>query len=325
MSKGKKIFLILGILAVLIAGVVVGWFFLKRDDKPKEPKIKPSEIVIPDLLESMKYEFDVGELTVQKGGNTINYSYNPNSEVGAIAYEYQFVNTTDNEEYAINVDDLICHGTDVKYAWSINSPIDAENEKISAYGDVVGQVLSNKVDKLYMYIIVMPQNSAERLEVTLTPAWRKGNPKQINVIDNVTNQIQVTQTVVDGQPINVNTFITPVTPEGYYFDAWFKDDCYTQLLTSTSRYGDNVYIRYANLPAEYLVYDDVSGSYMVKQNDGGNFLYGGALETNPIKNIVVPTVYKAQGHPQGNVTRIQSAGWDSELRINYYESIFSIF
>ncbi|MFQ6724023.1 MAG: hypothetical protein ACLRFE_01635, partial [Clostridia bacterium] len=262
MAKIKKL-LIFILVTVILGGVAFGWYLILRPDKkkskrPEAPKV--SVVEIPELIKASKQTFVAGEVSqVVKGidGEKIEVDYTHTGEEDKkliVAYEYEFVNNTD-DDYAINIDELttggsnIVSGANIKYAWSVHNPLDIKNSTFDAYGEAVTQTLVDKGDKLYAYIIVVSEDVDSIVDVSAMPKFYKGKPLQVDLISNIDNSTICTQTLVENQSIDYDTFLMPEVPEGYYYDNMFVNSDYTTTLNDAIApvAKSKMYVRYHNI------------------------------------------------------------------------------
>ncbi|MBQ7797866.1 MAG: hypothetical protein IJ371_01945, partial [Clostridia bacterium] len=116
---------------------------------------------------------------VQKGGKTLNYTYNPDvnlKESATIAYEYVFTNSM-TRATAVNLKELDTSKVNVSYAWS-SSELDTSST-ITTYTDYVCQTMENTGDKLYTYIFVSPKETTIPTSFTSSVMWYYGMAKEI--------------------------------------------------------------------------------------------------------------------------------------------------
>ncbi|MBQ8522041.1 MAG: hypothetical protein IJ458_00065, partial [Clostridia bacterium] len=267
------------------------------------------------------YTYAPGEVMLKKGGSDLNFYYTPDTNARedeetitptVTAYEYIFENTM-NRASAVNLKEIDTTDVNVSYAWS-TSRLDT-TQSITTYTNYSLQKMENKGDRAYIYIFVSPTN--EKIPTTFTSSivWWYGVPYEMPIVNNVTNEIEY-QTVVDGQKIDKNTLTQPEsftktengTEVTYYFDAWFLDKEFTQLVEEDEvKTGRTIYARYHNITpntTEYIHY--VDGEYVFSNDD---YFYGSwwgsgydYFYDTGITNIVIPTIYNDGTNGEAKVT-----------------------
>jgi len=256
---------------------------------------KPTtDIVQVEKKKPTTYHFEPGEVVFQRGGNILNYSYTPSvnaKEEGAkpIAYEYVFGNPMD-KAMAVNLKSIDTTGVTVSYAYSKDGKI-TNTESVTSSTEFELQEVENKGDKVWVYILVLPENENVPVQFTASIVWWYGIPQQTQIIDNVTGEVIDTQTIVTGQEIEPTTLKEPETkPDSqyvgsrefpYYFDGWYLDKNYSTPVTESVQAGAKMYARYANLPSTWLALEN--GTYKVTQPSSGN------VQIPPI--LVIPNRY----------------------------------
>lgn len=212
------------------------------------------------------YTYAPNEIKVRKGENTLNYTYTPsvNSKdtATAVAYEYCFGNPM-NQATAVNLKSIDTTGVNVSFYYS-DTKLDT-TESVTGETRFTLQKLPTKGSSVYIYVIVSPTEESIPTTFTTSLVWYYGIPEEIPVLNNLDNVVSY-QTIVSGQEIDENTFAAPSV--GYYFDSWYLDEDYTQMLTGTTRNIKKIYARSTWFPwdrfPEYMTYSN--GSYSVNCN-----------------------------------------------------------
>ena len=304
MTKLKKLVLSLSLVLVMSVALVVGLVSTK-DTTGAEPTSPKYEELVTDTVEikkPVKLNYAPGEIQFQKGGNQIEYTYNPSVNSTeepvvkpAVAYEYIFTNTMDGAA-AIHLKGIDTNGVDVTYVVRTGSegPL-TEDDSVTSTEDYSIQLLNTKGAKVYIYILVAPVEEFIPVTFTTSVKWYYGIPQQINVIDNVSGEIVETETIVTGQQLDKKSLPTPTyvpastigqkyNGDGtytevevpYYFDGWFADAEFTQPLNGEQVAGRKVYARFANLPRSCM-------------NAARTTISGYTYEICKIEHVVVPT------------------------------------
>lgn len=211
------------------------------------------------------YTYAPNQIVVKKGGNTLNYVYNPSVDAKdaatIVAYEYCFGNAMDMET-VVNLKSIDTTGVNICYYYS-STRLDTA-ESITGETRYTIQRMYNTGDKVYIYLIVSPIEESIPTTFVASIVWYYGVPQDLTIRNNL-NNTTTTQTVVRGQKLNQNTLEIPTVPEGYYFDAWYLDEGYTQLVND-SKENKKVYLRYHNTPSDWLGWDDTTNSYYIKND-----------------------------------------------------------
>ena len=238
------------------------------------------------------YTYKPDEITIQEGSNQINYYYTPsenNKQTKAIAYEYVFGNTMEQTTalrlQEIDTADL---GVNVSYLYS-NSKITTEKEHTTDTKFTLQEIAVNK--KKYVYIIVSPIDDEIPTTFTTSLTWTYGLPREIDIYHAATEVKIGTHKEIAGLPIEMDTLVKPNTPAGevvngvtipYTFDGWYSDkECETALAESNKLSINAIYIRYANLPSDYL---QVSGSEAIVKKGTSQLP----------ENLVIPSTFKGK-------------------------------
>ena len=346
MTTRKKIVLILGIMLSMIIALVVSVVGFQpkvsnntsSEGTGSTPNNNVSTNVDTNLDAKVEkpatYTYQPGEIEVQKGGSTLNFTYTPSvnamegeedatgsEEEGedttttpiTKAYEYIFGNVMD-ETIAINLNYIDATGVNISYAWS-DTRLDTSTS-ITTYTSFTTQTIqANGTDK-YIYIIVSPTDTTIPTTFTKNIWWNYGKVGKVSIVNNA-GATDVEQEIVKGQYIYEEDLKTPTAPNGYYFDAWFMDSNYTQLATfPIQSQGQSLYARFANLPSDYLAWDSETSSYYVKQMDANGDILGynntTSLYNNPIPNLLIPAIYNDGTNGEAQVTIIGGSGSDPD-------------
>ena len=310
MKLARKIILSLAIMVIMcLASVIVVVGGYNQASAVQVSEKPTADIVRTEKKKPTTYHFEPGEVVFQRGGNTLNYSYTPSvnvKEEGAkpVAYEYVFGNSMD-EPIAVNLKSIDTTAVRVSYAYSHEGKIDDKSSLVGS-SEFELQEVENTGDKVWIYIIVHPNETDVPVQFTASIVWWYGIPQDLPIIDNVTGEVIETQTIVTGQEIEPTTLKEPETKpasvgclvyneetyeyeEGtteipYYFDGWYLDKNFGTRVTGAVSSSTKMYARYANLPADWI---------------RGNTIIKG---TSPLpKTLVLPAVY--------NNTTITTVDW----------------
>ena len=300
MKLARKIILSLAIMVIMcLASVIVVVGGYNQASAVQVSEKPTADIVRTEKKKPTTYHFEPGEVVFQRGGNTLNYSYTPSvnvKEEGAkpVAYEYVFGNSMD-EPIAVNLKSIDTTAVRVSYAYSHEGKIDDKSSLVGS-SEFELQEVENTGDKVWIYIIVHPNETDVPVQFTASIVWWYGIPQDLPIIDNVTGEVIETQTIVTGQEIEPTTLKEPETKpasvkcmvfneetwdyeEGtteipYYFDGWYLDKNFGTRVTGAVSSSTKMYARYANLPADWI---------------RGNTIIKG---TTPLpKTLVLPAMY----------------------------------
>ena len=291
MSKIKKLIMGLGIAFTTCMIAVVGLVLV-----PKAPETnKPSDVVQSTTAKPKKptsYTYKAEDISLQRGGNTISYNYSPTSNMKdtpkVVAYEYMFGNTM-HRTAGVNIKSINTTDVKITYAWSSTGRLNLEDDSITTYTKFELQELEGYGSVVYLYIFIAPNDGMESIPASYTTdvVWWYGIPTQLPIVNNVTNTI-VYQPVITNQPIDKNTLSTPEsfvkdedgTEVTYYFDGWFLDENYTQLVEAEDvKPNKQIYAKFANFPkytTDYTTFEN--GGYTITSDP-------------ELSNLVVPTIY----------------------------------
>ena len=113
-----------------------------------------------DNLDSTKTIYSAGSINFQSGGSSINYSYTPGADTksaSTTAYEYCFGSTM-NTTMAVTLKSIDSTDVELKYAYS-STKLD-KSSTFTGESDYTPQLLENRGDKVYIYILVTPTNES---------------------------------------------------------------------------------------------------------------------------------------------------------------------
>ena len=286
MSIRKKIILSVSIFVTMLVAFVSG-FIVHNNVNTSSPSA-------PSTTEQTKPTtriFNAGEVSVQRGDNSnINFSYTPSVDAQEVsantkAYEYIFGNTED-DTVAITLQPIVAgEGVTISYKASTTPLTFEETTEVDL--KYSAQTIATKGNDIYIYILITPTDESTSVTFNTEVVWNFGIASTITmVIDGTTT----TETVVEGQPL-----YEPETPTktGYYFDAWFLDEEYTQLATfPLEMYGQQLHARFHNFPTNstsYMTYSN--GSYSITGNPG-------------VEDLIIPTMYNDGTNGDALVTAI---------------------
>ncbi|MBQ8522901.1 MAG: leucine-rich repeat domain-containing protein [Clostridia bacterium] len=331
MKLMKKVVLSLSILFTMCIALVIGCV---GNSSSKSSKVlgdnnTSDTHVVTDIVEKpTTYTYAPGDVMVKRGGNTISFNYSPSVNATedtptTVAYEYCFGNSM-NRATAVNLKEIDTTDVTVSYAWSLNTKLDT-TQSITTYTNYQLQRLNNYGDEVYIYVFVTPTNETIPTTFTSSVVWYYGIPYEMPIFNNVTNEVTY-QTIVDGQKIDKNTLtplesftrteIGPLCDEDgyyeedgeievtYYFDGWFLDKEYTQLVEEDDvKPGQKVYARYHNIEfgrTDIMTYDDKDEEYIL----GDCYDYYDDIYYLELYNVVVPTIYDDGDNGEARVTII---------------------
>ena len=298
MNKVKKLILGLGVAVSMAIAFVVGLVGINQD--------KPSKIMGNNFNGEQEYvapkvEFEQSkpatithapnEIKVQKGGDSINYSYQPDNNskdnVKTVAYEYCFGSTKDTMAVDIkSIGDTT--GVNVSYIYS-DTEIDTEGE-LTSYTRYDVQKINSGNNWKYVYIVVSAQDEVPT-EFSHDIEWYYGKAGEVtivNLFDNSTSTLTIVKGAEMQQPSD------PTLSNGYNFMDWYLDkNCTTLATFPTTALSQTLYAKFPNLPTDYLAWDSATSSYYVKY----------ASTTLP-ENLIIPANYNDGLHGLANVTYI---------------------
>ncbi|MBQ8522940.1 MAG: leucine-rich repeat protein [Clostridia bacterium] len=203
---------------------------------------------------------------------------------------------------AVNLKSIDASNVTLSYAYS-----DTKLDNVTSSNSIFeAQRISTHGTK-YIYIVVTPTGE---IPTTFQSSivWYQGRAGTVDIKAN--GETISSQTVVKGQEIS--QLLTP-TKEGYYFDAWFTDETYSEFATFPVRYkeGQSFNARFANLPSDWLELDSTTDTYYVKRGT-----------TALPNNLVIPSIYNGK-----QVTRIKEGHFNMAPIDNpasgYAEGVFS--
>ncbi len=272
------------------------------------------------------YNYAPNTIKVQRGSDTINFNYTPNVESTAsttsveeytfptstsidpkyvknidaragqtIAYEYVFGNTM-NRSAAVNLKSIgDTTGVTVSYLWR-TTPLTQGEAVSNSPAKFTCQEMANKGDTIYLYVIVSSESADIPADFTTDIVWYYGVPYDLTFTNNVTGTTDTVK-LVKNQEIDETVL---EIPEGYYFDAWFKDSRYSKLASASEiKAGAKLYPRYHNIPTgvtAYMTYNSTTESYTVSAG-----CHSVAI-TNT--NLIIPTLYDDGVNGKALVTSI---------------------
>ena len=281
MKIAKKIVLSLSVALTMAIAFVIGLVGLNNKPVNTNSPINKAETNQIATNKPTTYTYNPGEFEIVEGGGTINYSYQPDTITNnAIvkAYEYQFSSVND-DEMAVAIKSIDTTDVEVSYAWS-NEKLDT-TQTITSQAEYPTQILQNKGDKLYVYILVSPTNEAIPTTFTQKIVWYYGKAGQVQVY-NSDGTVNHTQTIVKGQPAEViiTVLVNQNQNEDIKFDGLYMDSAFTiPVNSSTQIQGGEIYARYSNLPSDWLTLDN--DHYVVTKGTS-------ALPSN----LVIPSYYE---------------------------------
>jgi len=288
MSVKKKLICGLSVFVTMMVALVTGLLLPKVNNNTTKPNEVPTidKYDNTEIIKPATYTYEVGDVVVMPGTQTINFSYNPSVNMSeeypkTIAYEYEFKNTM-NETAAVYLKDVDDTHVNVSYVYSPNEKLDTSTIISGATTFKTQTISAGKDSVLYVYILVSPKNVGVPADFTTSVRWNFGKATVVNINSNISVRVNDkltttwSYTSIDGQLMEEP--VVPTTSTNYYFDAWFLDADYTQLATfPLSMYGQPLYARYHNTPSSMLSYSD--GEYSIAN--------AGSLAGE----VILPTIY----------------------------------
>ena len=310
MSIRKKIILGVSVAFAMLVAFAIGLININKDHSiPPQIPTNKGQVVDIDNEKPTTYTYLPGEVVVKNGDDVINYNYVPGASATedttatTIAYQYIFGNTMD-VAMAVKLKSIDTTGVNVSYTYS-DTPLDTSTT-ITGQTDYTIQTINTKGSNKYIYILVTPTDATVPVTFSTSVVWNYGVAKTIEIKNNV-NNTTTTQTFVDG--LEMQQPATPTAPDGYYFDAWFLDENFTQLATFPLQSNRNLYARFHNITpntTKYIHY--VDGEYVFSNDDyfdenwcGSGYDY---VYDTGITNIVIPTIYNDGINGEARVTSI---------------------
>ncbi len=297
------------------------------------------------------YNYAPNTIKVVGGSDTINFNYTPSTNIASttsveeytfptgsdidpkhvknidaragqtIAYEYVFGNAM-NRTAAVNLKSIgDTTGVTVSYLWR-TSPLPQGEAVTNSPAKFTCQEMANNGDTIYLYVIVSSESSTIPADFTTDIVWYYGVPYDLTFTNNVTGTTDTVK-LVKNQEIDENVL---EIPEGYYFDAWFKDIKYTKMvdINTTVKAGANLYPRYHNIPMgvnTYISYNAATDSYKTT-NGCFELIDGGSI------NLIIPTYYDdGTGNGRKLVTHIDNYSFtefDSDMWVCFGSDLQSI-
>lgn len=311
MSLKRKIILSLSVIFTMAVALVVGFCLPKpKMQTPSTPAgSNPPTTSTVETPKPTSYTYEAEDVVVKTGPGVINYEFNPNMTEGeeepeVTAYEYVFGNNMDNTAMAVYLKNIDTTGVNVSFAYLDGkwNEVDALNTKTT----YETQTVNTKGDKKYIYVVVTATNKVIPTTFTTNVIWQYGKALTLDFGTNTevdTNaENYKTPILVQGQTLENEPIAPAPTEEGYYFDAWYLDEAYTQLATFPMDINNQkLYARYANVPQTSSVFSYGNSKYQMIRNDE---LYWGREN---IGTVVVPTYCEIDG-VRGPVTSIGDEG-----------------
>ena len=158
--------------------------------------------VLWTITEPETYSFEPNTLAVEKGGDVINFEYQPSKDVGAstVAYEYTFANLM-NDEMAINLKSI--DTTDVYVSYHISQTKLDKTKVTATSSEYTLQKLAGNGGRIYIYIIVSPKNESIPASFTTSVVWYQGVRGAVTYsIVGAETPTTIKQEIVKGQTLN---------------------------------------------------------------------------------------------------------------------------
>ena len=294
MSKIKKLILGLSVALTMAIAFVVGAIGLNHN-KPITNSQISSEVETGKVQKPTSYTYAPNQVEIVKGGDTLNFVYQPDSLSQATsyvkAYEYIFGSTMD-ETMAVNLKYIDTSEVNVSYVYS-STQLDT-TQSITGETTFTTQTIENNGDYVYIYILVSPINTYIPASFTKDIVWWFGVAGTLNVTNPSTNQT-FTQTIVKGQPIDVDfvKICIGITGEAEWY---YDEECTIPVTDALIARNKPLYIKGEvsfNLPSDWL------------KLEGDHYMVTKGTTTLP-NNLVLPAYYN--GLP---VTQISSYAFQS--------------
>lgn len=178
--------------------------------------------ISPLVWDMSTYSFNYNDVIIQKGENSISFSYNPQMQNTSVAYEYVFSNPL-NDKMAIALSEIedLNYGVSISFVYS-DIQLSAITNSTPNYRTQVIEPEQN----VYIYLVVSPVNLNKSVDFTTNIVWNYGKPGTLTLIDNFNNIINE-YTIVIGQPITIVEM--PTILNGYEFKGWYLDAEYNNV------------------------------------------------------------------------------------------------
>ncbi|MBQ7798783.1 MAG: leucine-rich repeat domain-containing protein [Clostridia bacterium] len=302
MTKMKKLILSVSVLVTMLVALVIG--FTIPNDKASNPTTPANNGgAVSNADKPLTYTYNPGEVRVQKGDDIINYQYEPGvngmeDTATTVAYEYVFGNPM---SVAMAVWLKSIDSTDVNVSYVYRTTPLTSTEGVTGATTYTTQTIAVNGSDIYIYILVSPTSDEVPVNFTSSVLWKYGVASSITINNNIGATISPL-TIVNGQIMEAPSV---TAPSGYYFDAWFLDEDYTQLAEfPMSMTTNKLYARFHNMDEDtgnsYLYYDSSTGSYATCSSSYG--LYG---------ELIIPTQWNDGTNGDAPVTGIGSDSFSS--------------
>lgn len=268
MNKLKKIVLSVSIVVTMLMAFVMG--LASNSNNIKVGKVIATtgeEVVTPKAEKPKTHTYQPGEIRVEDGTDTINFSYIPeiHSKEGTsntVAYKYVFKGIM--EETAINLKYINVENTGVTVRYKVSDEAINVDEVVDAENDYKIQTIARD-EIIYIYVIFTPDTN-ESVEIKADVVWWLGKPQQVVVGNNIDGTPR-TQTIVNGQDLDIKTFIQMEEdmelPEGYYVDGYYSDKELTKPITKLEKINQTIFTRFANMPINTTTLTEGDDGYTI--------------------------------------------------------------
>ncbi len=320
MSFAKKLVLSLSIFVTMMIALVVGVIGNANISSSNEGK-GADEVVNSNTTRI----YQPGEVTMREGGDTISYSYVPSNNArssSAVAYEYVFGSTRD-ELTGVNLKAFDTTGVNVNYAFS-NEQLD-ENATITGSSNFSLQKLTSKGSKVYIYIILEPEDQSSATEFTTDIRFWFGDVGSITITNSLDGTVS-TKDMVKGQEID--SMLAPTLSSGYKFEGWYFDaECTQPVPTGFTSMGLSLFAKIGeaalepNLPSDWIAWDENSSSYQMIDPYGHYYdeeEYWAVVQATPgdytrlPEDLIIPEKYNDGVHGEAFITSIPSGWYDDD-------------
>lgn len=124
----------------------------------------------PLVWDMSTYSFNDGDVVIQKGETTINFSYNLQMETTSVAYEYIFNNVMDTTiAVSLNNIDVENSGVAISFVYS-----NTQLSSITSSSSINTTQTLETGETIYIYLVVSPVNLNTAVDFIVSPVWNYG-------------------------------------------------------------------------------------------------------------------------------------------------------
>ena len=312
----KKLILSLSVAVVMAMATIFGMMGLHtpRQNVQKEAGTN-QETTTPAVTRKPKtYTYNANDVKIVKGGDVINYKYQPNKLLGdtasVTAYEYCFGSSMD-ETMAVSISSINTTDVEVSFTYSKNSPLDLSSlQTLTGETKFTTQTLENKGDYVYAYILVSPINQNIPTTFTRNIVWYYGKAGTVSITNSVTNET-ITQTIVKGQEVEMPVLdgVEEEDIKGWYLDP----GCTIPAIFPLKTQGLTLYVS-ISVDSEYVIPSTLPEDWL--QLNGDHYEVVRGTSELPMQ-LVIPSTYN--GKP---VTTIVDGDLDAITNDDYSSGVF---